>query len=282
MNEILKIIVNCKKEQRLFNDEEIKTITNTIIKLNDYYEIINVKVKDKCSYNKKVGGRTEYDTITFYKYGMNKLVQESVDELNSCLEFDCTEIDRLNYIHFENILHEIAHGRQHYIIYDTPYWSLEKALFTFAHNTSQEFTDENYEIDLLEHNARNVARVNAYNIYSKLPKGVFTEKDMKSFQIAMASNFYIDSYDILYKKSKVLSPSEKIYKKLTNDECEFIGTSKEKYLKLITVKNLTIYKKYMLGLPISIQEYAYANLMYDAIGEDSSINFCKRLQIKMK
>ena len=44
------------------------------------------------------------------------------------------------------------------------------------------------------------------------------------------------------------------------------------------INKLTIYKKLMLGLPISYLEYAYSNLIDDRLNHDERVNVTKKLQ----
>ena len=54
----------------------------------------------------------------------------------------------------------------------------------------------------------------------------------------------------------------------------------ERYVNLIYNDKFTLYKKLMLGLPIKYIEYAYANLLIDALNIEEDINVVKKLQKK--
>ena len=282
MNEILKIIARCKNEKRMFSDDEVKKICFIILKIIRCPNVKSIDFEPYKKEDKKAAAESFYNRIIVYRKGLMNLIKGDTKEFVKYGEADCDKIDIYNMYYFIYLLHEIAHIRQRHFAYDTKYSSFEKRLFKFHWQLSEETVFDNYDVNVAEINARNVSRVSAFNIYNKLPDDVITKNDKHMLQMVMAYSFYTDNYEVLYNKDAVISPMEKLIEKI--DDFELLHTTinrKDNFYDFIDKNDFSIYKKIMFGLPISLIEYAYTNLMYDGLINNPDMNFFKRLQKKL-
>ena len=277
MNEIIKIIINANKERRLLFDAEVKRICLIILNILKYKNI-RIAFDSVSSLDPNTGAELNGKKITFYYEGRMSLIEKDVESTLKTFSFDCSSIDLYNFFYVIMIIHEIAHLRQKHIVYDTNYHSYEKRLFKPFYLLPNESLNKIYENDITEINANNLGFVMTTYLYSKMPKEYCSQKDLVSFQKLLANRLLFQNYDVDHNKEKVIGPAEKLIDVFTEEDYEKMRLDKFSYENLIYCNDLTIYKKLLLGLPISYLEYSYANTMFEGIACEPSVNYVKKIQ----
>lgn len=283
MDEILKIIMRCNQNRELLSIDDVKKICYIVLKRNGYDFVKDVIMARKDPNDENCGGVFYKDKIVFYYDGIINIITKYSDKFTELYHFDGSIIDILNYFYLIIIFHELAHARQHYLATGR-HSSLEKNIFSLFFSLSKDdgFYDENYDNLLTEVNAKNVSFMTAIYFYSKLPRTFFTSDDYKSYQTSMLKTMLYKNYTIVSKQEKVISPAEKVMVNLDEELLSKRNLDLDKYCRMIYRNDLTLYKKIMLGLPISYMEFAYANLLIDSIEAEDEMNVLKRLQKRIK
>ncbi len=282
MNEILKIILQRNKERKLLTKNDVKRICELIAKANKLDNIQYVDFEKGSVTDPYTAGECHKDHITFYSDGIDKIIEEDSKDITSVHHFDGCKVDIYNFIYLSVIFHEFAHVKQNDMI-DKRYNNLEGNLFYICDKLMniKNFYNDNYQNFLTEVNAFAKGSSGAYNLYHQFPKDYLTDNDRTGYA-SFAFDEIIDSYTIDPIKEKVISPSELL---LHNAECfnlSLLNVDIDRFKKLIfNNQDVTIYRKLMLGLPLSFMEYAYANLLDDAVHAGQDIDFLKKLQKKM-
>ena len=144
-----------------------------------------------------------------------------------------------------------------------------------------------HDIITIETDAYARGLIESYKIYASMPDAFISEHDKKLYGGIVMNNF-LSKYHISSNKECVKSPSEILLEKIDVHNVSRGGIiSKEgididAYRKLITSpNNLTIYKKLLLGLPLSYAEAAYVNMLESCVSHGEKVNFIKKLQKKL-
>ncbi len=280
MEKIIEIILNCNSKRKLLSFDDVREICQIILDKSNCSFVNKIDLFQDNPVEKNCAAVYYDDHIFFFFEPILEKLDNCCTELLECKKMHGSRVDVYNYFYLGIIFHELAHVRQYYIT-QKKHNSLEKKIFKIYLNLSEnrDFYHDNYFNILTEVNANNVASVMANYIYSKLPRNFLTQNDRNIYQSNMLRNLLYDNYEIDINKEVVISPSERITENLSN---EILSNSKidlNKYLMLIySQNNLTIYKKLMLGLPISYLEYAYVNLLSDELYGSDKINVTKKLQ----
>jgi len=279
MEEILKIIIKCNKARKLLSVDDVKKICHIVLKNNGYSFVKKVIVARSNPNDKDCGGVFGNDMIVFFYDGVIKLITKYSDDFTDMYQIDGTTVDILNYYFLSIIFHELAHARQQYLA-NSKYSSLEKRVFSMFLDLSKnkDFYETNYSNVLTEINAVNVSYMTTNYLYNKLPYNFVTTNDKISYNLSMLKNFLYANYEIEPKSETVISPAERITSGFDEDILKSVNMDIEKYSKLIYHDNITLYKKIMLGLPITYLEYAYVNLLIDELNASQDINVTKKLQ----
>ena len=283
MNDIIKIIFKCNQGRRILNADDVKNICLIILKKNKYNFVKEVRVFKNNPIDSKCAGVYQNGNIFFFYDEIIDLIHQSYEDFSSCYTIDGSAIDIYNYFYLGIIFHELAHVRQNAII-NGKRSCLEKKLFSIFLNLSQnkDFYNKNYHDILTEVNANNVALITTNYLYSKLPKNFITINDYKCYQSSLIKLVLHDNYEILSKKDDIISPAERVIDKFDEEILFYLDMSLDDILKLIYCNdNLTMYKKIMLGLPLTYLEYSYVHLLYDRLNVEDDINVVKKLQKKL-
>ena len=282
MDEILKIIINANKERRLLDTPDVKKICDIVIKKNKYNFINDVIMAKKHPYKDNCAGSFASDKIIFFKDGILKYITEYADYFSDSYSIDGATVDVLNYSFLTLIFHELAHARQHYLI-NCKYDSFEKRLFSFFFELGKDrdFYDLNYDNDLTEINANNVSHITANYFYNKLPNNFVSPSDKTIYQLSTMKMLLQTSYEVDPVHEITCSPAERIASSFNDELLAKTKMNIDKYAKLIYNNNFTIYKKLMLGLPISYLEYAYANLLIDELNAGVDTHALKKIQKRL-
>ena len=283
MDEIIKIIFNCNKKRRLLSDDDVRKICFIILKKNKYNFVKEVRVFKNNPFDSECAGVYQNGNILFFLDEVIELIHRSYENFSASYNIDGSAIDIYNYFYLGIIFHELAHVRQ-YAIINGKRNCLEKKLFSIFLNLSQneDFYNENYYDILTEVNANNVALVTTNYLYSKLPKNFITINDYRCYQSSLIKLALYNNYEILNKKDDIISPAERVVDNFDEEILFYLDMKLDDIVKLIySNDNLTIYKKIMLGLPLTYLEYSYAHLLSDRLNVEEGINIVKKLQKRL-
>jgi hypothetical protein len=291
MDEITKIIIEANKERRIINLDDIRNICYYIGKKNGFKPFNDIKISDKCSIVDEEGTRyTDENMLGFYNKSENALYYfydtildfslEKANKFKNEYSQEGTPVDVLNYYFLTLILHELVHVKQDYLVKSVYNGFEKKILSIFNEFSSGDEIYDNNQFDIItEVNARNESVVNAFNIYSNLPKNFFTEYDKGVYQLSMLKQLFYSNYDVSEKDEEVYGPAERMGDVLTDQMLAPFNMDISDYARLIYGTNrLTLYNKLMYGLPISLNEYAYGNLLISELSSGLNINAIKKLQ----
>ena len=282
MDEILKIVLLRNKQRKLLSNNDVKRICEIIIGINNYSGVDYVEFQKNDPDDENCGGRCMDDHLVFYTDGIEKIMDETYKCIVSNFNLDGCKVDILNFCYLIIIFHEFAHVRQYELI-GKGKGTLEEKLYLICHKLTRirDFYNDNYVNMLTEVNAFAKGAFDAYSVYSKLPKEYLTEKDKIAYQtysLEEATDFYqVDS-----NKEIVISPAERLFRSADQFNISKCDVDINKFKELVYGKHdLTMYKKLIVGLPLTYQEYAYINLMDDSIRDGPDINCIKKLRKKM-
>lgn len=290
MDEITKIVFEANKERRTLNLDDIKNICYHFVRRNGYKPLSNIEIADRCRIveagkvyidNKQLGFYKREDNSVFYFYDtICDFSLDKANEFNSEYSPEETTIDVLNYYFLTLIFHELVHVRQDYLA-KSNYNGFEKKLFSIFNtfgNGDEIYDNNKYDI-ITEVNARNLSYILAFNVYSKLPKNFVTKYDKMVYQLSILKLLLYSNYDINLKNDEVYSPAERIGDALTDQMLSSFNMTINDYAKLIySMDKLTLYNKLMCGLPISLNEYAYTNLLISELGSGLDVDAIKKIQ----
>ena len=280
MDEIIRLVLRRNKERRLLNKNDMQRICEIIKGLNNLDYDIDFKIK--CEDNSDAAGCCYSDNIEFYKEGMEKYIEEHYDVFNSKFDYDGSKVDVHNFFILSIIFHEFTHAKQHRIR-DFGYNSPEKKLFGICYRLMdlKTFYDDNYRRYSTEIDANSRGAINSYNVYRHFPKEFLTEKD-KNILAMHTCDSLIERYRVLGDKEMIISPSELLYKAADEFNVSKVGVDINKFKEIITNKqDITIYRKLLLGLPVSFLEFSYANLLSNVLHNGQNFDFIKGLQKKL-
>ena len=280
MNEIYKIVLERNRNRQVLNKSDIKRICDIIISKCRYKYKVFI-VFDKLP-EKELGDIFAYtidNCIIFYMDSM-KQVQEKLYALCD-KKLDGCKTDYFNHFIVEAIFHEFQHIKQYDMIVKRKN-NIETKLFLTCSKIKKDddFYFENYGFFPVEKNAYCESGVLAYNIYNRMPKGIVSDND-KRYYAGLAMSNFIKNYSVDAEKEIVASPTEILLYNSISHDLSMCGLDEMQMFDLISQKNeFSLYKKLSLGLPITYEEYAYANLLYDCIQERQNVDFVKKLQLK--
>ena len=282
MEEILKIVLLRNKQRKLLTKGDIKRICEIIIGINNYTDVDHIEFEKCDPEDENCGGKCMGDYLVFYTDGIEKIMDETYRCIVSNFNLDGCKVDILNFCYLIIIFHEFAHVRQYELI-DKGKGTLDEKLYLICHKLTRikDFYEKNYCNMLTEVNAFAKGAFDAYSVYSKLPKEYLTEKDKIAYQ-TYALEEATDFYQADSNKEIIISPAERLFLSADQYNISKCDVDINKFKELVYSKHdLTMYRKLLMGLPLSYQEYAYINLMDDSIRDGQDINFIKKLQKKM-
>ncbi len=278
MDEIVKLIALNNLKRKVLHEYEIKKICEIIIKTKKYQYLVD-KVKFKSDYDssnderESVAGLYDGNNLYFYKKGLS-LLEKLADEIDV---FDGSRVDKINFCILETIFHEFAHVRQLSMM--NSYSGSEAKLYRICNElgTKDDFYEKNYTIMLEEINAFTLGIINACRIYESLPKNIISMNDRNAYKCFTIEKL-LSNYLVVLKKDLIISPSDRLLVNISRDE-----TLKNKYYD--KMKNLvdschdfSLYRKLTVGLPISFEEYAYANMFLTNNYVNVPFTFVKKFQ----
>ena len=282
MDEILKIIVKCNKARKMFSIDDVKKICHIIIKNNNYKFVKHVVMGRKHPNDPNCGGTFCGDHIIFFYEGIMEILQKYSENFADNYQIDGSIVDVINYYYLTVIFHELAHARQHYLASSNHYSNEgEIVSFFFELGKDRDFYEKNYTNILTEVNAINVSQMTATYFYNKLPVNFVSPSDKNIYQSSLMSTLLYSNYSIDPHKEVAIGPAERIAEEFTKEMFENTNMNIDKYAKIVCDDKLTLYKKMMLGYPITYLEYAYAKLLMEVLAHGEEINVVKKLQKKL-
>ena len=285
MDEILKIIFRRNKQRKLLTNSDVREICNIVfnygfLPYTRQVHFKNIYKDEKGNDDITCQGITDGYDVTFYKVGVEYSVESLYNNVINNHLVECCKTDLYNYFYLCIIFHELAHFRQHYLVDWYPK-KLESQLYSMIYDVRdiKDFYESSYHNLLTEVNANNMASTRATRIYEQLPKEFFSDKDRLVLHTIMLNSLLRDNYEVVLSSDKIISPAERLYIDMSNEE----KIDEKKYYKLITTPyDLTLYHKIMYGLPISYGEYAYANVICEALYSKKDVDVLKKLQKKIQ
>ena len=279
MNEILKILIKRNRQRKLLTNDDVKRICHIILRYSISSNDKRIEFYPIDILDEDCAGMCLEKSIVFFNYGIEQLIDKCYQSLINNYSMDGAKIDIYNYFYLCIIFHELAHVRQHYIV-ENYRQKLEGKLFSICHDLAQddEFYGNYYYDFLTEINANNMASTRVCNLYSKLPKEYLSQNDILVYQAIMLKCMLHDNYDILENEEVVSSPAERLAAYIEEDT----NIDSSKYNELLNKQyNFTIYRKLMLGLPLTHEEYCYVDDIYNNLNDGNGVNALKKIQKKL-
>ncbi len=280
MNEILQLVLDKNKNRKILNESDIKRICEIIIGLNNYINIPQISFAKVSS--EKACASTTPNEMTFYMENLKESLERSYNNLLLSEHLDGGKIDYYNYLILSIIFHEFAHVRQNdrVIKYNG---DIEAKLFSICTQLPKIkwFYVANYNVFTTEVDAHARGLIQSYKIYGSIPKEFINDNDRKVYANMVMNNF-LSKYNISSKEEHVKSPSEKLLESSTKLDVSKVGIDINDFRKLIvTPHNLTLYKKLLLGLPLTYGEASYIHMLEFCVSNGEKVNFIKKLQRKL-
>ena len=280
MDEIFKIVCERNRKRQILNQRDIRRICNIIINSYDYNEEVHVTFDKSLPNNESLYAYTLDNYVIFFTEVMMKVAEEKYNLINR--KFDGCKTDFFNHFILGAIFHEFTHVAQFDSI-DRGKKNLETRLFIICNKLKKikEFYGENYRFFIDEKQAFGQSDIQVYSIFSRMPQEIVNDRD-KNFYAELAMRNLIACYEVDANKDGIISPSETLLYKASFYNLEKQDIDVNQFTNLVYKQNgFTLYKKLLLGLPVTFEEYAYANLIYDCIDEGQDVDFVKRLQRKL-
>lgn len=280
VDKIAKIVYDKNKRRQVLNKNDIKTISEKIIDNNNFMVPPRIEFGNKSSISDTVTGQTNKDSVTFFIPVMESSAESEYKDLDVAI--DGGKIDFYNYYFLETIFHEFAHVRQNDIMLKRRN-SVESNLFSICHKLSliNGFYAANYRLFADETDAFIRSAISTYSVYRTLPLDMVSEHDSWVYE-THTLNTLMPDYEISSKNETVKSPSEILLEKADNYNHSKVNVDVERYRNIVKSKNeLTIYKKLLLGLPITYEEACYVNMLKTCVLDGEKVDFVKKLQKKL-
>ena len=293
MDYVTNLVYERNKDREVLNIFDAKNIAEYIIKKQGYnvsevlprkvYQPEDVELPEV--FNNIKGTFSNKDKkIYYFSDGILEYMYLHANETSKEYNFDGSIIELYNFYNLICIIHEIEHARVNTII-DKDKSCIEKTFFKVFKdiNLDNPLYELCYSNLPTEVNADNVGFITALNIYNRFPKNFISMDDKMKYQLLTLQNLIFPNYLVNFFNEEVYSPSEKIVDTLGAGFELFTNTTITDYSKILTnIDNLTIYKKIMLGLPLTFSEYSYCNLLIDGLKGNVEMNAIKKLQKVMK
>ncbi len=280
MDELLKIIIECNKKRKILGPDDVKQICDIVIN-NKHQLIKHIFFFNTNPSDSHCAAVYYHDNLYFFMNETEELIDTCYQNLINKYQLDGAKIDVYNYFYLCIIFHELMHVRQHYYTKKND-GKLETKLFSMCLELSlnRQLYQSNYLNFLTEVDANNRASIKANSLYHHLPLEYISPNDLVAYDAIMLKEMLRDNYDVEPKKELIISPFDKLMVGAMEKIKDF---EINKYLKLVEEhQDITLYRKLLLGLPITYMEYAYTNLLYDIIQSGEEINIIKKLQKKIK
>ncbi len=282
MDEILKIVLDRNKKRKVLSKNDIRRICEIIISKSNFYVVPNISFGTESTNNKSFAADTGLDEVKFYMPVLEESLENSYEEINTTSIFDGTREDYYNYRILEVIFHEFSHVRQNDKIIKG-HSDIDTRLFYICDKLRaiKGFYSENYSLFSLETDAYARGFINSYLIYSRFPKEYMPERDRTSYA-SMVMKTLISPYIVSSSKETIKSPSEILLEKADNYNLSKRGIDIETYRGLVNGRNdLTLYKKLLLGLPLTYSEASYVNMLKSCVEVGEKVDFIKKLQKRL-
>ena len=282
MDEIFKIVLDRNKKRKVLSKNDIKRICEIIIGSNKFIYNPKICFEKTTPYEDGSYAVATLDAVTFYLESLSEAQQSKYENITNNDVLDGTKVDYYNYIILDTIFHEFAHIAQFDSIekgrnsIDTKLFSICKKL-----QSIKEFYDENYSTFISEINAYFKGLINSYLVYEKMPSDIITDND-KRIYASNATDILLSEYYVDSNSDNVKSPSEILLSSAEDYNLSKFDIDADQFRRLVfEPKDMTLYKKLSLGLPLTFQEAAYVHLLATCVSNGQKVNFVKKLQRKL-
>ena len=282
MKEILEIVLERNKERKLLTKEDMKRICEIVIGLKNLTNVKNVVFHKVSSEYEKRGGCFDGKRIVFYLKGMEDFIAEEYNNMSILRDIDGPSVDAYNFLYLSILFHELTHARQDMVVkkgkntLETKLFSISNKLLDLPHD----FYMDNYVNFPDEVNAFSEGSINAFSVYSKIPKDYLTENDYCHYAEYALSQL-VRFYDVDCQGEDVLSPSERMLINANIYNLTIFDVNIQEFTKLVTEPNQeSLYQRLTLGLPIDYMDYAYINLLQTGLQLNQKTTFIKKLEKK--
>ncbi|MBQ6281947.1 MAG: hypothetical protein IJK66_00225 [Bacilli bacterium] len=282
MNEILKLVLERNKSRKVLDKNDIRRICEIIIKQHDFIIPPKISFSKSSPYNNSTYAFTVHNEVIFYMNSLEEAQDKKYNSLLSVESLDGGKVDYYNYVILDAIFHEFAHVRQNAKVTKCDS-DIETKLFRKSKQLSniKGFYRANYDVVTIETDAYARGLIESYKIYDSMPEAFITDNDRRVYGMIVMDNF-LSKYYISSEKEYVKSPSEMLLESADKCNVSKVGIDIEAYKKLITSpKDLTLYKKLLLGLPLTYSEAAYIHLLGACVSNGEKVNFIKKLQKRL-
>ena len=283
MEEIARLVWERNREKKVLSKEDIKRISEIIIGENKYTNIKKILIKKVSPIDEEFAGECLEDRIYFYQIGLEKSLELDYEELAELGRLQGSKIEAYNFSCLSTIFHEFAHARQDLMVLkqkrnrETKLYSIANKLFEMSYN----FYMDNYEYMPTEVNAFVKGSLDAYSIYKKFPKGYLSRKDDSIYSAYILQKIQ-SFYEVDVKEDQVISPTENLMVSADEYNLSKHGIQIEDFAKIVMQENKeSLYQRVLVGLPMKYSEYAYINLLKDALKEEEQVPILKKLQKKI-
>ena len=276
LNEILKIVLSRNINNKKLNKDDIRRICYIIIKKMKYEKMVRRILFEKR--NQKFDDVASFDgeDLIFYIDSNIELANKNYqDLLNKNMVIKGGLISYYNFEILNTIFHEFAHIRQDYLICRRVN-NKEAEIYNICYKIVEKikgFYQDNYEILLTEINAFNDGMLKSFNIYKNAPLDAVCKNDKEIYAKLLLneilSNYYANNNQI-FSSSEILIETLKYY---NYDECR---EQIDRLESIVYQNNFSLYDRVKLGLPITLKEYQYLNIIYDNI--KTNYNFVKKIR----
>jgi hypothetical protein len=114
-----------------------------------------------------------------------------------------------------------------------------------------------------------------------MPNEIISSNDKKVYAMEVMDNF-LSEYSISSGKERVKSPTEMLLENADDYNVSKIGIDIPFYRRLVNSSSgLTLYKKLLLGLPLTYAEASYINMLYTSVSSGERVDFVRKLQKRL-
>ena len=279
MDEIVKIVANKNIERKTLDKNNILEICNILKNKNGYCKDYKVFIKKRNPFGDKTYGIVLGNEVIFYEENLDETHEIVYKDMSLYGSIDGSKIDVYNFTTLFAIFHEFTHIGHFNNIYNGRN-TIDRKLFSICHELQRfyDFYDRYYKIFILEVNANCKGSLNAFNIYNKMPKELITANDKKIYA-SYVLNVFKSSYFVDPINEVIISPSELLLEAATREYSSRASVTINELKEIVNEENnLTLYKKIILGLPLTFMEYAYFLLISTCAKSSEDFSFVKKLQ----
>lgn len=276
VEEILKIVLPRNIKNKRLNKDDIRKICYILINKMKYDKMVRRIIFIKDNDNMDDVASFDGEDLVFYLLNGYDLANDNYQKLkNDNIYLYGGAISYINFEILNTVFHEFAHIRQDYLVckrINNKEAEIYRICYQILDNIKG-FYKDHYEIFLTEVNAFNEGMLKAFNIYKNAPSDIISKND-KEIYARLAFNEVIGKYS---KEDDIIkSSSESLLEVLNYYQNDYNHLGINRLRELIYQNNYSLFERLKMGLPISIKEYNYLNILYENI--PVNYNFVKKIK----